>query len=155
MKSSTSTQPDSIAPMDWHIDRLPGLSAKSACQLRERGITTTFQLLKQARSLRQRQALAVQLAVSVQTVNKWLAMADLARIPSVGCQYCGLLLHSGIGSTAQLARSSPETLHKQVTRCQVQMIRRSERCLTIAQICCWIDRARQTIAKSGAQSASL
>ncbi|NEO63853.1 MAG: DUF4332 domain-containing protein, partial [Moorea sp. SIO4G2] len=46
-----------------------------------------------------------------QYVNKWVALADLARIPSIGCQYCGLVLHAGICSLTQLAQTPPGLFH--------------------------------------------
>jgi hypothetical protein len=146
MKPSTSTQHPSISPADWQIDQLPGLSAEAASQLQKYGITTTLELLQQASSLAQREALAVQLAVSVQTVHKWVVMADLACLPSVGCKYCGFLLHIGICSTAQLARTPLYDLQKQVTRFQVQILYRADLCPTIELISSWIQQAQQLIA---------
>lgn len=147
MKSSITDQSCSIAPTDWQIEQLPGLTAEDANKLKEQGITTTLELLRQAGIRPQRETLAVQLAVSVQMVNKWVVMADLARVPSVGCKYCGFLLHIGICSTAQLARTSLYDLQKQVTRFQVQILYRADLCPTIGQISNWIQQAQQIISK--------
>jgi predicted RecB family nuclease len=143
MKSSATNQSSSIASMDWQIEQLPGLSPEDANKLRGQGITTTLELLQQAGIRPQREALAVQLAVSVPMVNKWVVMADLARIPSVDCKYCGFLLHIGICSTAQLARTSLYDLQKQVTRFQVQILQRADLCPSIGQISNWIQQAQQ------------
>ncbi|WP_144871794.1 DUF4332 domain-containing protein [Hyella patelloides] len=35
--------------------------------------------------------------------RNWVTLANLVKITSVGCQYCGFLLHSGITSTTQLS----------------------------------------------------
>lgn len=120
--------------MDWQIEQLPGLSLEDADKLKEQGITTTLKLLRQAGIRPQREALAVQLVVPVQMVNKWVVMADLARIPSVGYKYCGFLLHIGICSTAQLARTTLYDLQKQVTRFQVQILQRADLCPSIGQL---------------------
>ncbi|MHC5831976.1 MAG: DUF4332 domain-containing protein, partial [Nostoc sp.] len=78
---------------DWPIEQLPGLSQEEQSQLQNCGITSTVQLIKQGKTLEERVALANKLQIHLQYVNKWIALADLARIPSVGTQYCGLLLH--------------------------------------------------------------
>ncbi|MFB2919793.1 MULTISPECIES: DUF4332 domain-containing protein [Aerosakkonema] len=83
---------------DWPLAQLPGLSRENQSQLLECGIATTGQLILWANSPASRQALANQLQIHVQYVNKWVALADLARVPSVGCHYCGLLLHVGVCS---------------------------------------------------------
>jgi hypothetical protein len=44
--------------------------------------------------------------VSIQNVTEWAALASLARIPLVGCQYCELLLQIGVYSVVQLAHTN-------------------------------------------------
>ncbi|AFY49416.1 hypothetical protein Nos7524_3629 [Nostoc sp. PCC 7524] len=94
---------NSIPSCDWPIEQLPGLSQEEQSQLQNYGIKTTGGLVKQGKTPQDRLILANKLQVHLQYVNKWIALADLARVPSVGTQYCGLLLHAGIGSVAQLA----------------------------------------------------
>lgn len=77
----------------WPIEQLPGLSQKEQAQLKSLEITTTQVLLNQTRTQAQKQALANQLNSSVQLIGKWVALADLARVSTVGCDYCGLILH--------------------------------------------------------------
>ena len=88
---------------DWPIEQLPGLSQSEQAKLQHCGIITTKQLIQQGKTAETRVNLANKLQVNLQYVNKWIALADLARIPGIGLQYCGLLLHSGIASVAQLA----------------------------------------------------
>jgi hypothetical protein len=130
------------APSDWAIAQLPGLSAQQQAQLQALGIETTLQLLERGRTGDRRQQLANQLRVRVQQVNKWVAMCDLARIHSVGCQHCGLLLHAGIGSAAQLSQMSIQRLHQQILRLQVATLRRRDLCPSTAEIAQWIQQAR-------------
>jgi predicted flap endonuclease-1-like 5' DNA nuclease len=129
--------------MNWAIAQLPGLSSKDQAQLAERGIETTQQLLKTTWTEDDRQALATQLQIHIYHVNKWFALANLARIPSVGCQYCGLLLHAGISTPAQLAQWSPAMLHRQVLRLKVTTAQRPEECPGFDQVAQWIEQARQ------------
>ena len=134
----TTTQPS-----DWSIEQLPGLSAQDRDKLREAGIATTGQLLQKASTPQLRQALANQLQIKCQYVNKWVALADLARIPSIGCQYCGLLLHAGICSVTQLAQTPAQKLHQQILRLQVATMQRRDLCPHVEEVVGWVKQARQ------------
>jgi hypothetical protein len=133
----------SISSCDWLIEQLPGLSNEERSQLQSCGITTTKILLDEGKTLQSRTILASKLQVHLQYVNKWIALADLARIPSVGCEYCGLLLHSGIGSVAQLAQTPVHRLHKQILRLQVATMQRRDLCPAIELVQQWCKQAQQ------------
>ncbi|MGK7876598.1 MAG: DUF4332 domain-containing protein [Xenococcaceae cyanobacterium] len=125
----------------WSIDKLPGLSKQEKAQLNAWGITTTRELLEKASTPGNR-ALANQLQLNIKYVNKWVAMADLARIPSVGCEYCGLLLHSGIASVSQLTQTPVHRLHRQILRLQVATMQRQDLCPPVEVVQRWIQEAR-------------
>jgi hypothetical protein len=129
-------------PRNWKIENLPGLSAENQTRLIAAGIETTLQLLQLGKTPQQRQQLAARLHIHIQHVNKWVALADLARVPSVGCQYCGLLLHSGISSTQALATVPLHRLHQQVLRFQVANMQRPDLCPSPDQVAIWIQEAR-------------
>ncbi|MGJ3248926.1 MAG: DUF4332 domain-containing protein [Elainellaceae cyanobacterium] len=135
---------DSKAPTssNWDILNLPGLDADHQRQLIQLGITTTCQLLQRTQTPAQRQNLASQLRVHPRHVAKWSALSDLARVPSVGCQYCGLLLHAGISSTQLLAQTPLPRLHKQVLKLQVATMQRQDLCPSLDQVSLWIQQAR-------------
>ena len=128
---------------DWSIEELPGLNSEERSQLLECGITTTGMLISQANSPAAKVALSNQLKVNLERVNKWVALADLARIPSVGVQYCGLLLHSGVVSVAQLRNMLTYRLHKQILGLQVATMQRRDLCPTIEQVQLWIQQAQR------------
>ena len=69
-------------------------------------------------------------------------MAELASIPAVGCQYCGLLVHAGIASIPQLAQTSIQQLHRQILRFQVANLQRRDLCPDIAMMLAWIEQAK-------------
>jgi hypothetical protein len=140
-----TTQRHSPRSSNWAIAQLPGLSAQDQSRLAACGIQTTFQLLSQARTASQRQALATQLQTHTQYVNKWVALADLARIPAVGCQYCGLLLHAGISSPSQLAQTPLPRLHRQILKLQVAMMQRQDLCPSLNEVAQWIEQAQGLI----------
>jgi hypothetical protein len=133
---------------NWAIDRLPGLSEQDQSRLKSCGICSTGQLLQQSQTPAQRQALAAQLQIHVQHVNKWSALANLAQIPSVGCDYCGLLLHAGISSPAQLAQTPLPRLHRQILKLQVATMQRQDLCPSLDQVSVWIEEARQLVKKA-------
>ena len=142
------------------IDQLPGLSAKDCQNLKDHSITTTLALLQKAGSSRpQKEALAIDLGIKFQLLNKWLVFADLARIPAVGCQHCGLIVHSGICSIEQLAQTPLGQLHKQIMKFQVQNLRRADLCPSLEEMSIWIEQAQllqpKIKAKIDAESAKL
>jgi predicted flap endonuclease-1-like 5' DNA nuclease len=130
------------------IHDLPGLSETHAQALANLGFTTTEHLYRYGQSSSHRQALAKNLAVPSRYVTKWMVLAELARIPSVGCTFNGLLLHSGIMSVAQLAESSTQTLYTQIRRLQVKTLQRSDLCPTPDQVSGWIHQAKQLNAQN-------
>ena len=130
-----------MQPCYWSIEKLPGLSEQERIKLRACNITTTKQLLQKASTPQLKQRLANQLKIKVQYVKKWCALADLARIPSVGYKYCGLLLHSGIVSVSQLIQTHPSKLHQQILRLQVATMQRRDLCPPIEQVKKWVQEA--------------
>jgi Domain of unknown function (DUF4332) len=141
-----STKPkmpaNNIKSCDWPIEQLPGLSPEEQLQLQNSGITTTLVLIQQANTPAARLALANKLHAHLQHVNKWIALADLARVQSVGIQYCGLLLHAGVISVAQLAEIPTHRLHKQVMRLQVATMQRRDLCPTVDLVQQWSFQAQ-------------
>lgn len=143
MKSQPRAPKSTTIPSaNWSIADLPGLSAENIALLLEKGIHTTFDLLKLGRTPEKRILLAGELQIHVQHVNKWFALANLARIPSVGCQYCGLLLHAGIASPAQLVQTPIAKLHRHLLRLHVAMMQRKDLCPSVDEIDRWIQQAR-------------
>ncbi|QIR36463.1 DUF4332 domain-containing protein [Tolypothrix sp. PCC 7910] len=145
MPSQHKASISSIKSCNWAIEQLPGLSQEEQSQLQNCGITTTGLLVKNGKTLEARVALANKLQVHLQYVNKWVALADLARIPTVGTQYCGLLLHAGIGSVAQLAQVPSHRLHRQILRLQVATMQRRDLCPAIELVQQWSYQARTVL----------
>lgn len=133
---------DRISSQNWKIIDLPGISARDCQKLGSLGIHTTFDLLQEAKTRSQRIDLAAKLQVHPHHLQKWIALADLARIPSVGCQYCGLLLHSGIISPSQLSTTPASRLHRQVLKFYVATLQRNDLCPSAGEVTRWIQQAR-------------
>src|SRR4028118_655644 len=145
MPSKSKIQRNTIQSCSWSIEQLAGLSKENQLQLLELGIKTTGELLQIAKTPTARLELANRLQLHIQYINKWVALADLARIPSVGCQYCGLLLHAGIASVSQLAQTPISRLHQQILKLQVANLQRRDQCPTLGEIDRWIEQAKQLI----------
>lgn len=127
---------------NWAIADLPGLNHQELEQLQTCGITTTGQLLSQTRTAESKLEIAGQLHLHPQHLKKWIALADLARLPSVGCQYCGVLLHSGVASVAQLAETPVHRLHRQILRMEVATLQRQDLCPSVDVVQQWVKEAR-------------
>ena len=132
-----------IGPSYWPISQLPGLQGTDASRLQQVGIGTTEDLLSVGSAGDLRQKLATQLKHKVERVNRWMALADLARVPSVGCTYCGLLLHSGMLSVQQLATAKAPELYHQVRRLYVSTLSRTGGCPSLSDVSQWIAEAKQ------------
>lgn len=129
-------------PKNWSLAQLPGMRADNLEKLQAVGIETTVQLLQRTRTVNQCQSLAAQLQIREQMVRKWVALADLSRIPAVGYQYCGVLLHAGISSVAQLALTPAHKLHPRLLRFYVATLNRSDLCPKLGQVTQWVEQAR-------------
>jgi hypothetical protein len=127
---------------DWAIGDLPGVSNPERISLEKLGITTTRELLSVAPDAATKLQLAIDLGTKIQYVNKLVALADLARLPSVGCQYNGLLLHTGIVSVKQLAQMPAHKLHQQILRLHVATLQRRDLCPQLERVQTWIKQAR-------------
>jgi hypothetical protein len=131
-----------IHRQSWLIEQLPGLSNQDCQKLKDCGIDTTEQLLQKVRPQFGREKLAVRMQIHAKHINKWVAMAELASIPAVGCQYCGLLVHAGVGSIAQLAATPIQQLHRQILRFQVANLQRRDLCPGVQVMLPWIEQAK-------------
>ncbi|NJL00648.1 MAG: DUF4332 domain-containing protein [Spirulinaceae cyanobacterium RM2_2_10] len=134
--------PLSASSSEPPLAQLPGLSQANLEQLQALGLHTPAQLLAACTTPAARQDLAGQLQIQEQQVRKWAALADLARLPSVGCDYCGLLLHAGVASSAQLADSQVPNLQRQILKFQVATLRRRDLCPSLGQIQQWVTEAQ-------------
>ncbi|MEO1620363.1 MAG: DUF4332 domain-containing protein [Cyanobacteria bacterium J06632_3] len=132
----------SVQSANHPIEKLPGLNAAQLSQLNQCGIETTFDLLRSGNTVQQRQQLSTQLSINIKHINKWAALANLARIPAVGYQYCGLLLHAGVSTPQQLSTMTVQQLHPQLLRLQVQLFRRADLAPSVDQVANWIRQAQ-------------
>lgn len=140
--------PIPISPGNWSIADLPGLDPDLAAHLTQRGIRSTQDLLNYCSTDRAILSLAQDLHLAKHHIRKWVALADLARVPGVGCTYAGTLLHAGIASVEQLAVMPIHRLHPQLVRLFVATTQRRDLCPDRAIVTDWITAARSLIQRS-------
>lgn len=129
------------------MQQLPGLSEDECQRLATQGIHTTLELLQHTSNPDRRIALASQIQVNSHHIQKWIALADLSSVPSVGCQYCGLLLHAGVGSVAQLAQTPLSKIHQHILKLYVAMMQRQDLCPSVAEMATWTAQAQTLMAQ--------
>jgi Domain of unknown function (DUF4332) len=128
---------------NWPIADLPGLKLEESAQLAAIGLHTTQDLLNNSSNITQQTAIAQQLHLHVHHIQKWRALADLARLPSVGQTYCGLLLHAGVPSVRNLATLAPGRLHRQILKLQIVATGQTISCPEAGLVQQWIQQAKQ------------
>ncbi len=128
---------------NWPISELPGLDSNLGRELDEAGLTETRQLV--ALSIEQQIALATSLGHHPRHIQKVVAMASLAQLSSVGCEYCGLLLHAGVASVAQLALTPVNQLHRSVLRLHVAVLQRNDLTPTVDRVQRWVNQAKHLV----------
>ncbi|GAB4357949.1 MAG: hypothetical protein Fur0042_27410 [Cyanophyceae cyanobacterium] len=129
----------------WSLDRLPGLTESDREGLATLAITNSQQLLQRGATVEARRAIAQALHLHEHHVHKWVVLADLARVPSVGDRHCGLLLHAGVTSTVQLAQASVGRLHRDLVRFHVTLYHHRRWCPARTDTEQWIEDARQLV----------
>lgn len=121
---------------------LPGLTPALGQALKQGQLITTRDLL---RAHCQEPQLARHLGLTPREYGKLLALAELAEIPEVGHRYCGLLLHIGIRTPADLARSRPEQLQASIVRLHRQLGLQRHECPGGDLLGRWIAAARRQV----------
>ena len=131
-----------MASCNWAIADLPGLSEEHQALLSNNGIRTTHQLLLATQTSVAEHQLAAKLQIHPQYVAKWIALADLARLKTVGVEYCGLILHCGIASVAQLSQTPFNRLHQSIVKLHVSNMRRRDLAPAVGIVKQWVAEAK-------------
>ncbi|NEO28664.1 MAG: DUF4332 domain-containing protein [Kamptonema sp. SIO4C4] len=136
-------------PKNSHpLSQLPGIPQEMADKFAASNLTHTHTLLQHCSTPQATETLAHQLQITPPQLKKWVVMANLAQLPSVGCEYCGLLLHAGIISPSQLAQTPFPRLHQQIIRLQVATTRRRDLAPSLQAVQKWVKEARSLVQQS-------
>ena len=92
------------------ISEIEGVGPGYAAKLKDAGIDTIEELLANAGSGSQRDALEASTGISGKLILKWVNHADLCRINGVGPQMAELLEGAGVDSVPELAQRNAANL---------------------------------------------
>lgn len=124
------------------LSRLKDVSPELATRFKERGLTTTNQLLAVAGTPEGRELLAAQTRADAGLILRLTKRADLLRIEGIGDVYVELLEEAGVDSIRELARSHPERLYTQLMKVNItnQVTRRPP---TLTKVRRWVAQAER------------
>lgn len=150
MYNRTTPAQTLVESAELPLDQISSVSAETADKLQQLGMSTNLDLLQGAGMKSRRQALAEQTGVTIQQINRWVVLADLTRVPSVGTAYADFLLQIGICSTLQLASTPIGDLQKQVNRYKMPILKQASLCPDMSLIATWSIQAKQLRVKHAA-----
>ena len=95
---------------NYKIEEIEGIGPAMGEKLRGAGVTSTDKMLENAKTKKQRAALAEASGISEAQILKFANMADLFRITGVGQEFSQLLEAAGVDTVPELAGRKPENL---------------------------------------------
>jgi predicted flap endonuclease-1-like 5' DNA nuclease len=96
------------------IEDVEGIGPAIGGKLRACGIGDTDALLAEAKTPKQRKALAEKSGLGEKLVLKFANMVDLYRISGIGAEFAELLEASGVDTVPELARRNPADLARKI-----------------------------------------
>lgn len=110
---------------EYRVADLPGVGDKSLHMMRDVGIRTTYDLLRESEGESKLRLLSTALEQEVGQVREWRTMADLLRVPGMDGKHARLLVSAGIMSVDSLHDRQIEDLHDQlqVANDELQLVR--------------------------------
>jgi len=97
--------------MSYKIEDIEGIGETYGRKLRERGITTTTELLEHGGSKKGRHHIAEITGIPENLILTWVNHADLFRIKGVAGQFAELLEAAGVDTVKEFAHRNAENLH--------------------------------------------
>jgi predicted flap endonuclease-1-like 5' DNA nuclease len=95
---------------NYKIEEIEGIGPVMGKKLRSAGVNNTDKMLENAKTKKQRAALAEASGISEAQILKFANMADLFRISGVGQEFSELLEAAGVDTVPELATRKPENL---------------------------------------------
>jgi predicted flap endonuclease-1-like 5' DNA nuclease len=123
------------------IEDVEGIGPVIGAKLRACGVSDTDALLAEAKTPKQRKALAEKAGVSEKQVLKFTNMVDLYRVNGVGAEFAELLEAAGVDTVPELARRNPAELTKKMA--EVSTARKlTRRTPNEAEVATWVAQAK-------------
>ncbi len=122
------------------ISDIKGMDPALATKLTGANIKTTDDLLAQAGTAHQRNALAKSLGVDSSQLTEWVNRADLMRLNGVGKEMANLLEECGVDSSKELSHRVAANLHTKLKEAN-DAKHITHHAPTLAQVEAWIKEA--------------
>lgn len=111
---------------EYRVADLPGVNEKALHMMRDVGIRTTHDLLRESEGESKLRLLATALEQEVEQVREWRTMADLLRVPGMDEKHARLLVATGIMSVDSLHECKVEELHGKLQAANAELKLTSE-----------------------------
>ncbi|MGB0867380.1 MAG: DUF4332 domain-containing protein [Granulosicoccaceae bacterium] len=110
---------------EYRVADLPGVSDRALHMMRDVGIRTTYDLLRESEGESKLRLLSTALEQDVDQVREWRTMADLLRVPGMDGKHARLLVSAGVLSVDALHDRQVEDLHDQLQSAneELQLVR--------------------------------
>jgi len=124
------------------INIMKGVPSEYIEQIQAQGVKYTQQLLERGKTPQQREELAQQSNVPVQTIHSLVGRADLMRLRGVGGDLSLLLQEAGILSCRSFQEQDAERLHKRLAELHIGR-RIAYHAPSKAQVRSWMNESRE------------
>ena len=127
--------------MSQKIENVEGIGLRYGELLRQAGIKSTDELLRQGASRQGREAVSARSGIDGGKILKWVNMCDLFRIKGVAGQYAELLEASGVDTVKELRNRNIDNLYEAIRsiNSEKRLVRQTP---SKRQITEWIEQAR-------------
>jgi len=113
-----------LSTKGYEIETLEGVGPKTGESLREIGIATISDFLKQANLKSRRSEIASEISVRPKMVDSWASMSDLLRIKGLDHQAAELIHKSGVNTVTDLSTKSVSSFRAKMNEVNVAGKRR-------------------------------
>ena len=97
------------------LAEIEGIGATFAAKLKDNGVDTVEELLKEGGSPSGRASIARKTGIDESKILEWVNRADLMRIKGVGSEFSDLLEAAGVDSVKELAQRRADNLHAKMS----------------------------------------
>jgi uncharacterized membrane protein len=120
---------------------IEGIGKVYSKKLHTAGITNVDELLEKGSTPKGRKEIIKATGISEKRLLRWVNMADLYRVQSIGKEYADLLEAAGVDTVPELAQRAPASLLEKMTAANAQkkLVRRLP---TISQVENWVAQAK-------------
>src|SRR5687767_6178506 len=94
----------------YSIAEIRAIGPFYATKLKNVGIRSTAKLLQRASTPKRRKHLSEQAGIPLESVLKFVNLADLMRVPGIAADYSELLVAAGVDTVKELKRRNPARL---------------------------------------------